>query len=177
MIQPRLEYGMSSREHYAAITMNRRELRQCMAYSKQYSIALAALALAFLARVVGQIFVAFFGVPFLPPMEQWYSDFLPYPILLPIQIMILAFQFELLRQLWVGAGRLTGNHPALGKTLKWFSLAYFLVMVARYIVTMALQPDRRWFGGTIPIWFHLVLAAYVYLLSRYYRGLNWILIN
>lgn len=104
-------------------------------------------------------------------MQEWYSGLLPYPFLLPTQIAILAFQLEQSRQLWVGSGRLTRRRPAVGAGLKWFSLVYFLAMVMRYVVSMALFPERRWFGGSIPIFFHWVLAAYVYVLSRYHRGL------
>ena len=136
-----------------------------------YALALGALALAFLGRVLGQALVALWSPAFLPPMEEWYSGLLPYPLLLPAQIVILAFQLTLSRQLWVGSGTLTQQRPSLGSGLKWFALLYFLAMVARYVSAMALFPERRWFGGSIPIFFHWVLAAYVYVLSRYHRGL------
>jgi hypothetical protein len=138
---------------------------------KTYSLILGAIAMAFFGRVVGQALVAFLDVRFLPPMKEWYSGLLPYPLLLPVQIAILAFQFEVSRQLWVGVGPLTPSRPRLGTGLKWFSLVYFLGMLARYIIAMAVFPERRWFGGAIPIFFHWVLAAYLYLLSRYYRRL------
>ena len=82
--------------------------------------------------------------------------------------MVLALQFEISRQMWQGSGSLTIARPRLGVFLKWFSLVYFLAMVARYVLTMAFIPERRWFGGAIPIFFHWVLAAYLYLLSRYH---------
>ena len=138
---------------------------------RNYSIALGCLAVLFMARVAGQVVVAFFNVGFLPPMQEWYSGLLPYPLLLPVQVAILAFQFEVSRELWVGRGPLTLARPRLGTFLKWFSALYFLGMLARYVVTMTLFPERRWFGGSIPIFFHWVLAAYLYLLSRYHRGL------
>jgi hypothetical protein len=50
------------------------------------ALLLGSLALLFLLRVVGQILVAFLGVRFLPPLEDWYSGLLPYPILLPVQL-------------------------------------------------------------------------------------------
>ena len=138
---------------------------------RTYSITLGCLAALFMARVAGQAAVAFFHVGFLPPMQEWYSGLLPYPLLLPVQLAILAFQFEVSRELWVGRGRLVVPRPRLGTFLKWFSLVYFVGMLTRYIITMALFPERRWFGGSIPIFLHWVLAAYLYLLSRYYRGL------
>ena len=99
------------------------------------------------------------------------EDLLPYPILLPAQIVILAAQLEVSRQLWAGSGPLVRQHTRLGSSLKWFALVYFVAMVARYVIVMAVFPERRWFGGTIPIFFHWVLAAYVYVLSRFHRGL------
>lgn len=138
---------------------------------KTYAIALGILALAFLGRVVGQVLVLLYSPPFLPPMQDWYSGLLPYRFLLPIQVVILLFQFEVSRQLWIGSGVLTRRRPRIGTSLKWFALIYFLVMVARYVVSMIVFPEQRWLGGTIPIFFHWVLALYLYLLSRYYRGL------
>lgn len=138
---------------------------------RPYAVVLAALALAFLARVAGQLVVLLFRPAWLPPMAEWYSGLLPYPVLLPIQIAILAFQFETTRQLLAGTGPLTVARPRLGRGLRWLSLVYFAVMVARYVITMSVVPERRWFGGTIPIFFHWVLAAYVYVLSRYHRSL------
>lgn len=143
-----------------------------MEHSKRYSLILGGLALLFLGRVIGQVVVVLWQPVFLPPMEEWYSGLLPYPILLPFQIGILVFQAAMSWQLWKGAGRLTGRHPGLGRGLKWFSLVYFLVMVARYVISMWQHPEWRWFGHTIPIWFHFTLALYVYLLSRYWRGLR-----
>ena len=34
-------------------------------------------------------------------------------------------------------------------------------MLVRYPVQIYLHPESRWFGGTIPIFFHWVLAAFV----------------
>ncbi len=44
----------------------------------------------FVLRVVGQALVAFLDVEFLPPMEAWYSGLMPYEVLLPSQIVIVA---------------------------------------------------------------------------------------
>jgi hypothetical protein len=139
---------------------------------RTYAVVLAFLAVAFLGRVLGQVVVALFGPPFLPPMQEWYSGVIPYSVLLPVQILILAFQALLSRQLWVGRGALTLERPTLGIGLKWFSLIYFLAMAARYVISMVMFPERRWFGHAIPIFFHFVLAAYIYMMSRYYRSLT-----
>jgi hypothetical protein len=41
-------------------------------------------------------------------------------------------------------------------------------MVIRYVIRMNLYPDERWFGGTIPIIFHCVLATFILLVGHYH---------
>jgi hypothetical protein len=43
-------------------------------------------------------------------------------------------------------------------------------MVLRYVLVMAYYPERRWFTGTIPIFFHWVLAGYCFVLGKYYSS-------
>jgi hypothetical protein len=52
--------------------------------------ALAILTLLFALRVLGQALVVFFSVGWLPPTEQWFSGLIRYPILLGIQLVMLA---------------------------------------------------------------------------------------
>jgi hypothetical protein len=137
---------------------------------RTYATVLGVLALAFLGRVLGQFVVVTFGPELLPPMDEWQSGLLPYPVLLLSQIAILGLQFEVSRQLWIGRGALARPRPRLGAALKWFSLVYLLAMVARYAISMSVYPERRWFGDTIPIFFHCVLASYLYVLSRWHRN-------
>ena len=136
-----------------------------------YSLLLGILSLTFAARILGQLLVAVFSVGFLPPMEAWYSGLIPYSALLPIQLAILAIQFEISRELWVGAGAVSVPRPRLGRALAWVSLVYFLTMVARFVITSVMLSEAGTFGDTIPIVFHWVLAAYLWILSRHLRGL------
>lgn len=129
-------------------------------------MALGCLALAFFGRVLGQALVAFLSVPFLPPMDAWYSGLVPYGVLLPIQIVILAIQAKVSIDLWRGSGFFSIRRPRVGRVLCWLSFFYFGVMLLRYVVTMVLYPEQRWFGGTIPIFFHWVLATYLFALGR-----------
>ncbi len=138
---------------------------------RAYAFLLGVLSLAFATRVLGQLLVAVFDVEFLPPMEAWYSGLIPYPALLAIQLVILAVQLEISRELWVGAGPASVPRPALGRTLAWISVVYFLTMVARYLLTSMVLPEAGRFGDTIPIVFHWVLAAYLWVLSRHFRNL------
>jgi hypothetical protein len=132
--------------------------------------ALWILSALFLLRVVGQVLVQFAGVTFLPPAPEWYSGLLPYPLLLPVQIAILLWMA------WINAGVtrrrgfFTAPHPGLGRFLLVASGLYVTVMVVRYFVSGHLHPERRfWPPGSIPILFHFVLAAYLYVVSRLAR--------
>lgn len=120
----------------------------------------------FALRVAGQALVAFLRVGFLPPMTAWYSGLIPYPVLLPVQLVMLAAMAKINVDLSAGTGMFATRRPRVGRGLRWFALVYFLAMMIRYVATMALHPEQRWLGGTIPIVFHWVLAAYVFVWSR-----------
>jgi hypothetical protein len=115
------------------------------------------------------VVVALAAPRWLPPMDEWQSGLLPYPLLLSSQVIILVVQALVSRDLWRGRGRFAVPHPRFGAGLRWFSLAYFLAMAARYAITMAVFPERRWLGGAIPIVFHWVLAAYLFVWSGFHR--------
>jgi hypothetical protein len=134
---------------------------------KSYAAFLCALQFAFFLRVLGQALVAFFHMDFLPPMTQWYSGLLPYPILLPVQVLILLLQTKINWDIWRASGFFARRRLWAGKALYSFSFVYFVAMLLRYVLTMYLYPERRWFNGTIPIFFHFVLAAYLFVLGRY----------
>ena len=137
---------------------------------KRYAVGLATLSLAFLVRVLVQALVAFFRVDFLPPMQHWQSGLIPYALLLSAQVVILIVQTRISADVWRGAGWFAACRPRGGVILRWISFCYFLAMVARYVLTMYFYPDRRWLTGTIPIFFHWVLAAYLFVLGRYYSS-------
>ena len=44
---------------------------------------------------------------------------------------------------------------------------YAGAMLVRYVVRMRRRRDQRWFGGTIPIVFHWVLAAFLLVYGVY----------
>ena len=137
---------------------------------RRYAVVLGVLAFAFFLRVLGQVLVAFFQVDFLPPMIEWYSGLLPYPVLLPIQILILIVQAKVSLDIWRDSGFFALHRPRAGKILRWLSFVYFAGMVLRYVLTMSLYPERWWFRGTIPIFFHCVLAVYLFVLGRFQDG-------
>ena len=122
----------------------------------------------FLGRVIGQMLVAFFDATWLPPMDAWYSGLLSYPLLLPTQIVILALMVVMNMGVQRGRGPLAVVSARVAHSLRVFSYVYFGAMVMRYALTMILVPERRWFGGTIPIVFHCVLALYLYAWSGHH---------
>jgi hypothetical protein len=121
------------------------------------ALVLTGLTLLFLGRVVGQALVVFAGVSWLPPVESWYSGLLPYPVLLPAQVVILIAQAIIDRAAWTERAWLRRPRPRASRLLRRFSYVYALAMAIRLAVT-----------GThvLPVVFHWVLAAYLYTLAR-----------
>jgi hypothetical protein len=133
---------------------------------------LSVLAALFLLRVAGQALVAFADVSFLPGMPHWYSALLPYPLLLPAQLVILIVQVAVCAAFARGAGALVvPRRPRVGRALIVVALVYAAGMIVRYALTMAWHPERRWLGpGTIPSVFHVVLAAFIGTVGHYHAA-------
>jgi uncharacterized protein len=127
---------------------------------------MTALSGLFFLRVLGQLCVGRRRASFLPPMEQWQSGLLPYPALLTAQGVILAAHAAI--DIQSGRGRITPR-PRIGRRVRFLSVVYFASMMARYVVSMRRHPERRWFGKTIPIVFHCILATHLFLFARILR--------
>lgn len=121
---------------------------------------------AFFLRVAGQALVVVAHPTWLPPMGQWYSGLVPYPLLLPIQILLLGGMTAIAANRSRRQAASARPRPSLGRRLTVASYLYAGAMVVRYVVRMWLMPDQRWLGGTIPIAFHLVLATFLYVWAR-----------
>jgi hypothetical protein len=130
--------------------------------------ALAILTLLFALRVLGQALVVFFSVGWLPPTEHWSSGLIRYPILLGIQLVMLAVMVKIACDIWRGRGFFAKPRPGGSRFLIACSILYAIGMVLRYALTMTYRPEMRWFGGTVPIVFHFVLAAFVYTWGRFH---------
>lgn len=120
----------------------------------------------FVLRVLGQVYVGLYAPPVLPPWEEWYSGLLPYPWLLSIQILLLMWMAVINVDSTRKNGRFYVKSHRVKRWLRIISTVYFLAMALRYVVVMALVPEMRWLHGTIPIFFHFVLAGYIYTLTR-----------
>jgi putative CocE/NonD family hydrolase len=123
----------------------------------------------FVLRVLGQLAV-FLGVgKFLPPMEEWYSGLLPYHLLLPAQILIIILLAKVCLDVMRGRGFFAEPRRRLGTGLLAFGSVYLGVMLIRYFLRMALYPAERWTGGSIPIFFHWVLATFLLVVGAFHR--------
>jgi hypothetical protein len=127
---------------------------------------LLILSVLFLLRVAGQLLVVLRAPSWLPPMGQWHL--MPYRLLLPIQIGLLALMALIAIGLFRAWGSLVEPQPPFGRFLIGFSFVYAGAMTLRYAVRMYRRPGERWFGGTIPIVFHFVLAAFLFTWGRYH---------
>jgi hypothetical protein len=146
-----------------------------------YTPILCLLTFLFLMRVLAQALVAFFDIPSLPSMEEWVtpssspfstSGLIPYPILFTLQVLILIFQIKVCIDFSRGYGYFVSLRRQTARLLLWLSYLYFTSMVLRYVITMALYPERRWLGHTIPILLHFVLAGFLFTLGHYHTRRN-----
>ena len=131
-----------------------------MTDSTAYAPLLWLCTVLLVARVAGQVIVVLRAPAWLPPMEQWQSGLVPYRFLLAVQIVVLALMLSISIDFSRGAGYWVEPHPLLGRVVVYWSYAYFGAMVVRYIHRMITRPDQRWFGGTIPIIFHSIVAVF-----------------
>ena len=131
----------------------------------KYAPILWLLLGLFILRVLGQLIVAIFQVPFLPPMESWHSGLLSYPVLVGFQVIIIVI---LVRVCLNFSKKKVLPKRRLGLSLLGIGSLYFTAMIVRYVIRMSLYPQERWFGGTIPIFFHFVLATFILVVGFYH---------
>lgn len=102
-------------------------------------------------------------------MEEWFSGALAYPWLLASQVLIILLYAKIALDFTRGRGFFVHPVRRLGNGLLLFGAVYLGVMVIRYVIRMSLYPHERWTGGSIPIFFHWVLASFLLTLARYHR--------
>ena len=134
-------------------------------HSRKYAPWLWVLLAIFICRVIAQLSLTMFDIPFLPPFEAWHSGALPYTQLLVSQVLIIVLMtFVALRfsQGIVEAKRW------LGISLLAPGSLYFSVMVVRLLIGITGISEIVWFNRPIPSFFHIVLAAFVLLVGHYH---------
>jgi len=100
-------------------------------------------------------------------MREWYSGLLPYHPLLPAQHLISGFMTIVAKDYSREDGYLFLTSSIKAFLLMGLAIAYFSSMVIRYAATMVRSPERRWLGGIIPIAFHCVLAAFIFMAGSF----------
>ena len=91
-----------------------------------------------------------------------------YQYLFPAQCLILLLMVKINRDVLRENGFFSDLGIITAMIIRWFSYLYASSMLLRYALTMYSYPERRWLGeGTIPVTFHILLALYLYLYSRY----------
>lgn len=127
-------------------------------------VVLSVLLALFIGRVVGQILAATIAPTWLPPMARWYSGLMPYRYLLPVQIVFIAVMLAMIAGIASGSGVLGTRNAVAGRWVIWASYVYALGMVVRSVRYALAPPEKR--GVLIPIIFHFVLAAFLYVYGR-----------
>ena len=112
------------------------------------------LTLLFSLRVAGQAIQHWVPQPFLPAFDAFQGSNLPYPVLLGLQIVILA------AMAYCNVRRLAG-----GRVLLWLGAIYMVGSLARIAVGLIFPSALPWFSAWIPALFHVVLAGYVLTLA------------
>jgi hypothetical protein len=133
-------------------------MRRFTARGLDAAILLWSCIALFAARVIGQLEVLLLAPEWLPEMDAWYSGLLPYPVLLPAQILILMIMSVVAWNRRIRTGRFARAKPRVAAGLRGFALLYFAAMAAR----LALQGMEH----AIPIAFHWVLALFVLVSAR-----------
>jgi hypothetical protein len=108
----------------------------------------------FFTRVVAQVEVLLLAPNYLPDMAAWYSGILPYPLLLPMQILLLMGMSVLVAH---ARSAKPLRHGYLWRTL---AVLYFAVMAVRLVICVAIHGSEFYLHGAIPIAFHWVLALF-----------------
>jgi putative CocE/NonD family hydrolase len=136
---------------------------------RRYAPALWTLLGLFVLRVAGQLLIAIGYGDFLPPWEEWFSGLVPYSRLLVSQVVIIILFSKVCVDFTRRQGFFVAARSWLGTGLLGFGSVYLVVMVLRYVIRMSLYPPERWTGGSIPIFFHWVLASFVLVVGAYHR--------
>ena len=132
-------------------------------------LILAVCTALFALRVLGQAVVVARAPRWLPSNEHWYSGLMAYKYLLPSQLALLAVMVLITVDIYRNEGPFAADWwGAAAPYLAVLSWIYFGSMVVRYVLTMALRPELRWFRRTIPIWLHMVLAVALWAFADYH---------
>lgn len=119
----------------------------------------------FILRVFGQIEVLLLQPNFLPSFNAWESGLVPYALLLPIQILLIAWMASIAVEHTRGEGFFWVEAPGPRRRLRVFASLYAAAMAVRLAVTAMIPPHTVLNRGLIPIVAHWDLATFMALVS------------
>jgi hypothetical protein len=120
----------------------------------------------FAARVVGQAEVLVLAPAGLPPFAAWESGLVPYALLLPVQILLIAWMAVIATENTRGSGFFRVSSASTRRRLRTLAVAYATAMALRLAITMALPPHTLLERGLIPILAHWDLALFMVLVAN-----------
>ena len=134
--------------------------------AQRYATVLGMLAVLFALRVAGQAIQHWVPLSFLPAFHSFQGSNLPYAILLPVQLAILAVMLGVVWRVY--AGTLEQRRRA-SRTLTIAGGIYVATMLTRLAVGLTVPNAPAWFRSEISTVFHFVLAIFVLVLAAYHR--------
>jgi hypothetical protein len=138
--------------------------------SSLHLVALWVLLGLFVLRVLGQLIAAVAAPAWLPPMRRWYSGVMRYRYLLPAQLAIIVIMVATALAIGREHGMLGTPRPAIGTWLVIASYVYAAGMLARLARWLTRPPAQR--GVFIPIVFHFVLAAFLFIVGSWHANVG-----
>jgi hypothetical protein len=134
-------------------------------HNRSHVTILSLLLATFVVRVLAQLVQFYSDVAWLPPFGAWAAGGLPYPILVGLQVIIIAIAVDAIGKL---------ARDALPAQRKWaFFLVgtgavYFIVMALRLVAGLTILAEVPWFAASLPAIFHLVLASFLLTIGHYH---------
>lgn len=139
---------------------------QARPVAERWRIAALWTCLAvFVLRVLGQLEVLLLAPSLLPPFGAWESGLVPYVLLLPLQILLIAALTVMAVDHGRGGGFFWVSGDSTRLRLRLCAAIYAAVMAVRLAVTALLPPHTLLARGLIPICAHWDLALFMVLLS------------
>ncbi len=130
-----------------------------------YRPLLSLLAILFALRIAAQLAVADGGWTFLPAFDLWHSASVSYPILLAVQLAILALMVGV-----IAALPFRRRRPGSGTAFIAIGWLYLAAMAVRLVVGVLGLADGAWFEAAVSTAFHFILAAFWLVLGMALRG-------
>ena len=98
-------------------------------------------------------------------MAGWYSGLLPYPVLLPVQILLLMVMTAIAWDRSFGRGLTQIVRPRSRNWLRGIAIVYFIGMATRLAAQGLRFGPELYLHGAIPVAFHWVLALFLLTLA------------